>query len=81
MKDVNVVLADIPGFGRAQLCECNCVHLTIGPVTLNMEAGAFAQSATLIRDAMDRLTKILDAKNSAAETPQFTLPNQSRLTH
>jgi len=78
MKDVNIILAELPGMGRVRLCECNSVHLNIGPVTINLEPMAFAQVAVLIDLAMNELDKIVEAK--AAEE-EIALPLQSHLMH
>lgn len=78
MKDVNIILAEMPGMGRVRLCECNSVHLNIGPVTINLEPKAFAQIAVLIDLAMNELDKIVEAKEAEEDIP---LPLQSQLTH
>ncbi len=64
MDEINVVLADCPGLGRVRLCECNSIHLTIGPVAMNLAPAAFAQAAALIRSAIEQLTEIVGAKKA-----------------
>jgi hypothetical protein len=81
MDDINVILADYPGLGRVRLCECNSIHLTIGPVTVHLSPSAFAQATGLVRDAMQQLTEIMGPclpDDALAEPPK---PGQSRLTH
>jgi hypothetical protein len=66
MHDINVILAELPGLGRVRLCECNSVHVSIGPVTINLEAGAFQQMANLVASATERLTKIRESHDEPA---------------
>jgi hypothetical protein len=66
MHDINVILAELPGLGKVRLCECNSVHLSIGPVTINLEAGAFQQMANLVASATERLTKIRESHDEPA---------------
>jgi hypothetical protein len=61
MHDIHVILAELPGLGRVRLCECNSVHVSIGPVTINLEAGAFRQMASLVASATERLASIQSA--------------------
>lgn len=58
MNDIDVILAERPGLGRVRLCACNSIHLSIGPVTINLEPDAFAQAVLLVREAMERLAEI-----------------------
>ncbi len=81
MSEINVVLADYPGLGRVRLCECDSIHLSIGPVTLNLAPDAFAQAAILIRNAMDQLTEIIASRESGLDPQQTLTANRSRLTH
>ncbi len=59
MSDIDIILADHPGLGKIRLCECSSIHISLGPVTINMAPEAFAQSAILVRKAMERLAEIL----------------------
>jgi hypothetical protein len=59
MSDINVVLAERTGTGTVKLCACNSIHLSIGPVTINMAPEMFAQAAGLVRQAMESLAKIV----------------------
>jgi hypothetical protein len=61
MSDLNATLAEHTGLGTVRLCECKSIHLTIGPVTINMAVEAFAQTATLIKQAMETLAVIVAA--------------------
>jgi hypothetical protein len=81
MHDVNVILANHPGLGRIHLCECNSIHLSVGPVTLNLEPDAFVQMATLISNAVEQLCEIRKSREAAASPSQATSPAQSRMTH
>lgn len=67
MKKQGVVLAEHPGLGRIHLCECSSVHLSLGPVTLNLEPAAFLQMASLIGKAAEEFSQ-LQEKN---KTPEF----------
>ena len=79
MNDINVILADHPDLGRVQLCECNSIHLSIGPVTMSMTPQAFAQAAALIRNAMDQL-RVIAGQEQACSLDAFELP-PGQLTH
>jgi hypothetical protein len=63
MNDINVILAERNGTGAIRLCGCNCIHLSIGPVTINMAPEMFAQAALLVKQAMESLTVIVEAGN------------------
>lgn len=81
MKDVNLVLADLPGLGRVRMCSCNAIHLNIGPVTLNLQPEAFAQATTLMNMAMAKLAQIESAKASDRESLGVLPVCSSTLTH
>lgn len=81
MNDINVILAEYPGLGRVRLCECNSVHLAIGPVTVNLSVEAFAQMAILVRNAMEQLSEIAEAKVDGGRSTQTMKPNHGALTH
>lgn len=81
MKDVNVILADLPGLGRIRLCECNSVHVSVGPVTLNLELAAFLQMTNLMCGAMEQLTQIKKAHDAEARVLETQGQPQSRMTH
>ncbi len=81
MKDVNVILADLPGLGKIRLCECNSIHVSIGPVTLNLEPAAFLQMTTLMCGAMEQLTAIRKAHDAEALILESLGKPQSRMTH
>ncbi|QMV18500.1 hypothetical protein GOB94_07230 [Granulicella sp. 5B5] len=73
MSDINVILAERLGTGAIRLCGCNCVHLSIGPVTINMAPEMFAQAALLVKDAMESLSVIVAA--GEIDQPQSAMPN------
>ncbi len=80
MSDVNVVLAERGGFGAVRLCGCKSIHLSVGPVTLNMEPEAFAQAAILIRQAMESLAVIvasgeMDLEKTGGLQQASSMPN------
>ncbi len=81
MDEINVILADYPGLGKVWLCECNSIHLSIGPVTVTLAPQAFAQTAILIHNAMKELEEISVAKNSDQSSLQPFKPNPSHFTH
>lgn len=72
MSDINVVLAERTGTGAVRLCGCDCVHVSIGPVTINMAPEMFAQAALLIKQAMETLSVIVAA---GASEPAGIKPN------
>jgi len=55
MDEIRGVLADFPGLGQVQFCDCNAIHLCVGPVTLNLAPEAFVQLATMMREALETL--------------------------
>lgn len=68
MSDVNVILAERNGTGAVRLCGCDCVHLSIGPVTINMAPEMFAQAALLVKQAMETLSVIVAAGKPELES-------------
>ena len=74
MSDINVVLAERGNFGAVRLCGCKSVHLSVGPVTLNMDPEAFAQTAILIRQAMESLAVIV-ASSEMDQEKAAAMPN------
>jgi hypothetical protein len=62
MDDINVTLANYPGLGSVRLCECNSIHLNIGPVTVTLSPEAFVEAAILVRNAMEQLREIVGAR-------------------
>ena len=74
MSDINVILAERSGTGAVRLCGCNCIHLSIGPVTINMAPEKFAQAASLVRQAMESLSDMVAAGDLDGE--QLPSPNQ-----
>jgi len=81
MHDVNVILADLPGLGRVRMCECNSIHVSIGPVTLNLEPAAFMQMAALMCNAADRLTAIQTPYETPKRLFETLNPSSGRMTH
>ncbi len=81
MNDINVVLAERPGLGRIRLCECDSIHVSVGPITLNLAPVAFAQMTELMRTALDQLVRITDAKAESVSTMNVSGPNRSQLVH
>ena len=79
--DIDVILADQPGLGRVRLCECNSIHLNIGPVTINLAADAFAQTAILLQDAMEQLNEIFSAMSPERNPLRAGQPGKSRMPH
>lgn len=79
MTQKNVVLADRPGLGRVKLCECNSVHLSLGPVTITLAPEAFAQAAILIRNAMDQFVEIMEANHDTPKTLEGFQPGSHQL--
>jgi hypothetical protein len=67
MHEVNVILAEVAGLGKVRLCECNSVHVSVGPITINLEVAAFRQMAHLLASATERLTKITEQTNEQRE--------------
>ncbi|MGC2404649.1 MAG: hypothetical protein WA510_32960 [Acidobacteriaceae bacterium] len=81
MNEVNVILAKHSGLGRVCLCECNSVHVSVGPVTLNLEQAAFMQMVTLLGNAAEQLSEILKARQTSESPFQSPECSPSRMTH
>jgi hypothetical protein len=79
MSDLNVVLAESASFGRVHLCSCKSIHLKIGPVTVCLAPEAFAQTAVMVRKAMEQLTQIMAA--GPLEELRPTHPSSAELVH
>ncbi len=73
MSDVNVILAERSGTGTVSLCGCNCIHMSIGPVTISMAPELFAQAAMLVKQAMESLSVIVAM--GELDQPQSAMPN------
>jgi hypothetical protein len=67
MHEINVILAEVPGLGRVRLCECNSIHVSVGPVTINLEPAAFKQMASLVASATERFRKITELQEEERE--------------
>ncbi len=78
MSDFNVVLAERDGLGRIHLCNCNSIHLKIGPVTVCLAPEAFAQAAVMVRDAMEQLARIV-ADGRFDNTADGTRPSANQV--
>lgn len=77
MHDINVILADHPGLGRVRLCECNSVHVSLGPVTLNLEPAAFDQMVKLINNAATQFAVIREYQDDEPGVIPIRRPIQS----
>ena len=80
MNDINVVLAERGAFGAVRLCGCKSVHLSVGPITLNMDPEAFAQTAILVKQAMESLAVIvasgeMDIEQASPLKQSNSMPN------
>lgn len=51
----SAILADHPGLGCIRVCECNAVHVNVGPVTINLEPEAFFQVLSMMNRASEKL--------------------------
>lgn len=76
MSEFNLVLANHSGFGSVRICECNSVHVSLGPVILNFEPVAFAQAVTLMQEAMAKLNELstADGQVAACLNPRPAIP-------
>lgn len=81
MDEVKALLAEQPGIGRIYLCECNSIHLSVGPVTVNLAPEAFAQMATMVRKAMEGLADIVRLADNEKDPLKFFETQRSRFTH
>jgi hypothetical protein len=67
MSEINAILAEQTGTGTVRLCSCNSIHLSIGPVTINMTPAMFAEAAILVQQAMESLAVIVAAGDLETE--------------
>jgi hypothetical protein len=63
----NAILAEQTGTGTVRLCSCNSIHLSIGPVTIDMTPEMFAEAAVLVQQAMESLAVIVAASDLETE--------------
>jgi len=80
VSDINVVLAERGAFGAVRLCGCKSIHLSVGPITLNMDPEAFAQTAILVKQAMESLAVIvasgeMDQEQASVQNRPGFMPN------
>jgi hypothetical protein len=73
MREVNVILSERKGAGAIRLCDCNCIHLNIGPVTITLTPEMFTETAVLVKQAMEQLSVIAAA--GELEQAQNSRPN------
>jgi hypothetical protein len=81
MCEVKAVLTEQEGLGRIHVCECNSVHMTVGPVTVAMAPETFAQMATMVRKAMEELSRVVGLTRDEGSLPLAFEPHRSRFTH
>jgi hypothetical protein len=81
MDKLKAVLAERPGLGQIHLCECDSIHLSIGPVTVNLAPEAFAQMATMVHRAMEELADLLRFTGEEGEPLKSFETQRSRVTH
>ncbi len=81
MSDINLILAECTGLGTVRLCECKSIHLSIGPVTINLALEAFTQTATLIRQAMETLAVVAAAGELDQEQSPSSKHSNSPMMH
>lgn len=81
MDKLKAVLAEQPGLGQIHLCECDSIHLSIGPVTINLAPEAFALMATMVHKAMEELAAMLPCTGEEAETLKSFETQRSRIIH
>lgn len=58
-------LAGHPGL-QVDLCQCGCVHLTIGSVTLRLQPDALIETATVLGVAAAELERRASARSRRA---------------
>jgi hypothetical protein len=80
MDDESVILSERSELGAVRLSGHSAIHLTIGPITIHLAPDVFAQTALLIREAMESLAVLVAAGELSGEkTPvmkvRSPLPN------
>jgi len=48
MERPKAILAQHDGFGRIFECECGCIHLHLGPVSINLSVDGYVQLVDLV---------------------------------
>jgi hypothetical protein len=81
MCEVKAVLTEHEGLGRIHLCECNSVHMTVGPVTVALAPETFAQMATMVRKAMEELSRVVGLTRDEGNLLSAFDLYRSRFTH
>lgn len=57
MRNMNVTLAERDGLGCVRVCECGCLTLTLGVVTLHLDSETFLRTAVLLQQAAERYSE------------------------
>ena len=81
MNDVKAILAEQPGLGRIYLCGCESIHMTIGPVTVNLSPEAFAKVSAMICKAMGEMSGAEGSQNAGAAILDPAELQRSRFTN
>ena len=77
MNEVRVVLAEELGLGRIHLCECNSIHVNLGPVTVNLSPEAFTKMANMVNKATRKLVDV----GAVADEQSDALKSGERRNH
>lgn len=65
MKGENSILAEMHGVGSVRVCDCGSVHLSIGAVTLHLDADTFLRSSFMLHLAANQLISRRDSQESS----------------
>lgn len=65
MKRDNTALAELRGVGSVSMCDCGSINLTLGAVTLHLDADTFLKSSFMLHSAAEQL---MDLKSATMET-------------
>lgn len=74
MCESSVTLAECPGLGRVRLCNCGCVQLNLGPVTIRLEPAALSQAAAMLQAALENQERLQSKSQSDSIAPEWLSP-------
>ena len=66
MRDVSVILAERRGLGRVWFCKCGAIHLTVGPVTVNLDAASYMCLVEMVNTSAANFEMLMQARTGGA---------------
>ncbi len=70
MKGMKPLLAEHQGTGCVRICECGCLNLNIGVVTLHLDPATFLRTTELLRRAAEQYLERSESVSVTTEAHQ-----------